>query len=60
MIVNPRTVPLEIGFDAPASVRDALATMGRTEDVRARGHLERPQVACENDFHILKGSTMKT
>ena len=27
-------VSLEVGFDAPAAVRDALAGMGRTEDIR--------------------------
>jgi Lipoprotein LpqB beta-propeller domain len=32
--VGSGTVTLEVGFEAPAAVRDALAAMGRTEDIR--------------------------
>jgi hypothetical protein len=34
VVLRAGVVPLEIGFDAPQSVRDALAAIGRTEDVR--------------------------
>jgi hypothetical protein len=40
------TVPLQIGFDAPTAVRDALATMGRTEDVRLAPSGRRLAFAC--------------
>jgi hypothetical protein len=46
MIVSAGTVPLEIGFDAPAAVRDAIASMGRTEDVRLAPSGRRLAFAC--------------
>ena len=46
MVVSAGIAPLEIRFDAPATVRDALATMGRTEDVRFAPSGRRLAVAC--------------
>ncbi len=46
MAVSAGTRPLEIGFDAPAIVRDALATMGRTEDVALSPGGRRLAFAC--------------
>lgn len=40
------TLPLQIGFDAPPAVLDALATMGRTEDVRFSPSGRRLVIAC--------------
>jgi hypothetical protein len=37
---------LEIGFDAPPDVRDALAALGRTEDVRLAPSGRRLAIAC--------------
>jgi hypothetical protein len=46
MVVRAEILPLEIRFDAPAAVRDALATMGRTEDVRLAPSGRRLAFAC--------------
>jgi hypothetical protein len=39
-------VSVEIGFDAPSDVRDALAALGRTEDVRLAPSGRRLAIAC--------------
>lgn len=39
-------LPLQIDFDAPPAVRDALARMGRTEDVRLAPSGKRLAIAC--------------
>jgi hypothetical protein len=44
--VRAGTAPLEIGFDAPPSVREGLAAIGRTEDVRFAPGGRRLAIAC--------------
>jgi hypothetical protein len=44
--IGTRSVPFEIGFDAPVSVRDGLAALGRTEDVRLAPSGRRLAIAC--------------
>ena len=46
MGVTASNVPLEVGFDAPEHVRDALAAIGRTEDVRFAPSGRRLAIAC--------------
>ena len=46
MGVTAANVPLEVGFDAPECVRDALAAIGRTEDVRFAPSGRRLAIAC--------------
>jgi hypothetical protein len=46
MVVSARPVPLEIAFEAPQVVRDTLATLGRTEDVRFAPGGRRLALAC--------------
>lgn len=44
--LDQRSTDLEIAFEAPAEVRDALAAMGRTEDVRLAPGARRLAFAC--------------
>jgi hypothetical protein len=52
MGVQAGTASAEIGFDAPPSVRDALAALGRTEDVRFSPSGKRLAIACFTSGHI--------
>lgn len=46
MGVRAASVPLEVDFDAPPSVRDTLAVIGRTEDIRFAPGGRRLAIAC--------------
>lgn len=52
MVVDARPVPLEIELDAPQAARDALAELGRTEDVRFAPGGGRLAIACYADERI--------
>ena len=52
MGVRAAMASAEIGFDAPPSVRDALAALGRTEDVRFSPSGKRLAIACFTSGHI--------
>lgn len=52
MVVDARPLPLEIELDAPPAVRDALAGLGRTEDVRFAPGARRLAFACYGDERI--------
>lgn len=46
MAVSEAVLPLLVGFEAPPAVKEALAAMGRTEDVRVSPLGDRLAIAC--------------